>query len=56
MNCIVIFFAKSNKCAYITGFNGSSKNFFLKWCNLVRVGIYFDQMFLKIIPKIVIFI
>ena len=29
---------------------------FEKWCNLVRFGVYFDQMFLKIIPKITIFI
>ena len=26
-----------------------------KWCNLVSFGVYFDQMFLKIIPKITIF-
>ena len=25
---------------------------FEKWCNLVRFGVYFDQMFLKIVPKI----
>ena len=29
---------------------------FKKWCDLVRFGGYFDQMFLKIIPKITIFI
>ena len=28
---------------------------FAKWCNLVRLGVYFDQMILKIIPKITIF-
>ena len=28
---------------------------FEKWLNLVRFGVYFDQMFLKIIPKINIF-
>ena len=29
---------------------------FEKLCNLVRFGVYFDQMFLKIILKITIFI
>ena len=32
------------------------REYFEKWCNLVRFGVYFDQMSLKIIPKITIFL
>ena len=28
---------------------------FAKWCNLVRLSVYFDQMILNIIPKITLF-
>ena len=32
-------------CALLGGFGGMPpRNFFLKWCNLVRFGVYFDQI------------
>ena len=32
-------------CALLGGFGGMSPgNFFFKWCNLVRFGVYFDQI------------
>ena len=32
-------------CALLEGFGGMPpREFFLKWCNLVRFGVYFDQI------------
>ena len=55
--CIVFFFQKAINVHTLHDLTDPPRlrENFEKWCNLVRIGVYFDQMFLKIIPKIVIF-
>ena len=41
------FFFRCQPCALIGGVRGHApppENFFLKWCNLVRFGVYLDQI------------
>ena len=40
-----IFFPDLEICALLGGFGGMPpREIFLKWCNLVRFGVYFDQI------------
>ena len=46
----------ANPCALLGGFGGMlPRENFLKWCNLVRFGVYFDQILSLKISKIIIF-
>ena len=41
----IIFFRFEKPCALLGGFGGMlPRENFLKWCNLVRFGVYFDQI------------